>query len=72
VAGSFRTLTDPDKLNRQPERVRIRQAPRDGSFRDVMTALGMPANRLEELGTLNSMRADDRLTRGALVKVVAR
>jgi len=72
VAGGFRQLTDSDKLNRQPERVRVKSAPRDGTFREVMTALGMPANRLEELGTLNSLRADDRVARGTLVKVVTR
>lgn len=72
VAGGFRALTDPDKLNRQPERVRVRQAPRDGSFQEIMAALGMPASRLEELGTLNSMKAGDRVARGYLVKVIAR
>ncbi|CCH56830.1 peptidase M48 Ste24p [Fibrisoma limi BUZ 3] len=72
VAGGFRQLTDPDKLNRQPERVRVKNAPRDGTFREVMTALGMPANRLEELGTLNSLRADDRVARGTMVKIITR
>ncbi|WP_019987097.1 M48 family metalloprotease [Rudanella lutea] len=72
VAENFRALTDRDKLNRQPERVQVVQAPRDGSFRDVMSALNMPSNRLEELGTLNSMRADDRVNRGMLVKVIQR
>ncbi|WP_407704822.1 M48 family metalloprotease [Tellurirhabdus rosea] len=72
VANNFRTLTDPDKLNRQPERVRIRQAPRDGSFRDVMTAMGMPASRVEELGVLNSLKAGDQVSRGTLLKVISR
>ncbi|RYC69171.1 MULTISPECIES: M48 family metalloprotease [Spirosoma] len=72
VAGGFRALTDPDKLNRKPERVRIQAAPRDGSFREVMTALNMPASRLEELGTLNSLKAEDRITRGTLLKTVSR
>ncbi|WP_345264997.1 M48 family metalloprotease [Nibrella viscosa] len=72
VAENFRPLTDPDKLNRQPERVRIQQAPRDGTFQEVITAMGMPASRVEELGVLNSMKAGDRVTRGALLKVVTR
>jgi predicted Zn-dependent protease len=72
VAQNFRALNDPDKLNRQPERVRVRPAPRDGSFREVMAALGMPANRLEELGVVNSLKADDRVARGTLVKVITR
>lgn len=72
VAQEFRALTDQEKLTRKPERVQVEQAPRDGSFRDVMAALNMPSSRLEELGTLNSMKADDRVTRGMLIKVVRR
>lgn len=72
VASGFRTLADSDKLNRKPERVQIKPAPRDGSFSEVMSALGMPASRVEELGTLNSLKKDDRVTKGALVKVVSR
>ena len=70
VAGGFRSLTDPDKLNRQPERIRVRQVPRDGTFQEAMAALGMPAKRLEELGTINSMKGGDKVTRGMLIKVV--
>lgn len=72
VAGGFRALTDPNKLNRQPDRIRVKAAPRDGSFAEIMTALGMPATRLEELGTLNSVKAGDRITRGTLLKTIGR
>lgn len=70
VAGNFRALTDAAKINRKPERIQVKSAPRDGSFREVMTALGMPANRLEELGVLNGQKADDRIARGAAIKVI--
>ena len=72
VAGGFRSLTDPDKLNRKPERVQVKSVPRDGSFSEAMSALGMPAARMEELGTLNSLKATDRVARGSLIKVIAR
>lgn len=72
VAENFRALTDPDKINRQPERVRVVQAPRSGTFRDVMTALNMPASRIEELGVLNSLKVGDQVQAGTLVKVVRR
>lgn len=70
VAEDFRAVNDPNILNRKPERVRVQAAPRDGSFREVMSALGMPNNRIEELGVLNSMKADDRVARGTLMKVI--
>jgi predicted Zn-dependent protease len=72
VAEDFRALTDQEKINRKPERVQVVQAPRDGMFRDVMTALNMPASRMEELGTLNSMKAGDQVSRGTLVKIIRR
>lgn len=72
VAGGFRSLTDTDKLNRKPERVKIQSAPRDATFQENMAALGMPASRIEELGTLNSLRAGDKVSRGTLVKVITR
>jgi predicted Zn-dependent protease len=72
VATNFRELSDPDKLNRQPDRVYIKAAPRDGSFRDVMATMGMPAARLEELGVVNSLKADDAIKRGTLLKVIGK
>ncbi|WP_080238386.1 M48 family metalloprotease [Spirosoma rigui] len=72
VAGGFKALSDPDKLNRKPERVLVKSVPRDGSFSEAMNALGMPSARLEELGTLNSMRANDRVAQGSLIKIIAK
>lgn len=72
VATNFRALTDPDKLNRKPERVLVRQAPREGTFREVMAALGVPNQRIEEMGVLNSMQVNDRVARGTLLKTIGR
>jgi predicted Zn-dependent protease len=72
VAENFRTLTDSEKINRKAERVLVKSTPRDGSFREVVTALGMPANRVDEAGILNGLKADDRVTRGTLIKIISR
>ncbi|NID11050.1 M48 family metalloprotease [Fibrivirga algicola] len=72
VSEGFRTLTDPDKLNRKPDRVYVRQAPRAGTFREVMTAMNMPASRIEELGVVNSLKADERVEKGTLLKVITK
>jgi len=72
VAGGFRTLTDSDKLNRQPDRIRIKAAPQDGTFGQIMANLGMPASRLDQLGTLNGLKSGDRITRGTLLKTLGR
>lgn len=72
VAQSFRTLTDREKLSREPERVRIKSVARNTTFRQVMKDLGMPDKRIPELGILNSMKDDDQLTKGMLIKVIGK
>ena len=72
VANGFRTLTDPDKLNRKPERIILKTAPRNASFAEIMTGLGMPGGRIEELGTLNGLKANDPVSKGALIKIIGR
>lgn len=72
VAQNFRAVTDPGIINRKPERIQVKAAPRDGSFRDIMTSLGMDANRVGELGVINSLKTDDRVTRGTMMKVITR
>ncbi|WP_428663639.1 M48 family metalloprotease [Runella sp.] len=72
TAENFRSLSDPDKLNRKPERIFVKSAPRNGTFKEIMSALGMPASRLEELGVVNSMKADTPIQKGMLVKVIGK
>ena len=72
VSEGFRSLTDPDKLNRKPDRIYVRPTPRAGTFREVMTAMGMPASRIEELGVVNSLKEADRVEQGTLLKVIAK
>lgn len=71
MAG-FRELTDPDKVNRQPERVRIRSVPQSGTLGDALTRLGVGQGRIEELATLNGMLLNDRVEQGMLIKVIER
>ncbi|MBO0947630.1 M48 family metalloprotease [Fibrella forsythiae] len=72
VSEGFRSLTDPDKLNRKPDRVYVRQAPRAGTFQEVMSALNMPTARIEELGVLNSLKADSRVEKGTMLKIISK
>lgn len=68
--GTFRELTDPAMLNKQPERVRIRTVGRDGTLRQALTSLGSEEKRLDELSILNGMTLDDPVHRGMLIKVL--
>ena len=64
-------MTDRDKLNRQPERVRIKTVNRNTTFKQAMKDFGMPDKRIAELGILNSMKDEDQVTKGMLLKVIA-
>ena len=72
VAQGFARLTDPSKLNRQSEKIRIKTATGTQTLDQALTAAGVPAQRHEELAILNGMQRTDRLSRGMLYKVVGR
>ncbi|UOG73569.1 M48 family metalloprotease [Hymenobacter tibetensis] len=72
VAQGFRRLTDANKLNRQPEKVRIKTAKAGQTLAQALAANGIPAKRYEELAILNGMKTTDKMTAGMLFKVVGK
>ena len=66
--SGFKSLTDPDKLNKQPERIDIKSVSNNGTFKDAMRNFNMPEKRWEELAILNGMELNERVTRGELLK----
>jgi predicted Zn-dependent protease len=72
VAQGFRRLTDASKLNRQPEKVRIKTAKAGQTLAQALAANGIPAKRHEELAILNGMKTTDKLSAGMLYKVVGK
>jgi predicted Zn-dependent protease len=68
--GNFRALTDPAKLNKKPERIRIKTIRTNGTLSAALRDLGVPERRLEELSLVNGMRLTDNVTSGMLIKVV--
>ncbi|GAB3238169.1 M48 family metalloprotease [Hymenobacter seoulensis] len=68
----FQRLTDPEKLNRQPEHVRIRSVKTGQTLAQALKANGMPDARMEELAILNGMQLTDRLGAGMQFKIVSK
>lgn len=68
--NTFGELTDPSKINKQPERVRIKSVPQSGTLGQAFTRLGVNQDRMQELAVLNGMMLDDRVESGMLIKVV--
>lgn len=67
---SFRPLTDLAKINKQPDRVRIKTVRQSGTLEEALRSYNVAPNRMEEFAILNGMRRTDRVTQGSLIKVI--
>ncbi len=67
---NFKALTDPSKINVQPEKIAIKTVARDASLADALRSFNMPSNRMEELAILNGMKLTDQVKKGMLIKTV--
>ncbi len=67
---NFRPLTDPSRMNVQPERVRIKTVEQTTTLEQALRSYRMPESRLQELAILNGMELKDQVTQGMLIKVV--
>ncbi len=68
--GTFRELTDPAKLNKQAERIRVKTIQQAGTLSQAFQSLRVDQKRMEELAVLNGMTLNDRVDRGMLIKVI--
>lgn len=69
---AFKSLSDPDKINRQPEHIRIKTVEKNGTLADALKAFNAPAARMEELSILNGMPLTAPVTKGMLIKLVGK
>ena len=68
--NTFSELNDPSKINKQPERVRVKAVPQTGTLSQALSSLRVEQKRMEELAVLNGMTLNDRVERGMLIKVI--
>ncbi|TGE23749.1 peptidase M48 [Hymenobacter aquaticus] len=68
----FARLTDPNKLNRQPEHVRVKTLKLRSSLSQALKTNGVPESRLEEMAILNGMQLNEQVNAGSLIKVVGK
>ena len=67
---SFRELTDASKINKKPERVRIKTVRQDGTLEQALRANNVQDKRLQEFAILNGKQLTDRVSSGTLIKVI--
>lgn len=68
--GTFQELRDASKINKQPERVRVKTVPQTGTLSQAFSSLRVDPKRMEELATLNGMTLEERVDSGLLIKVI--
>jgi predicted Zn-dependent protease len=69
MAG-FRALTDQSKINKKPERVRIKTLKSSMSLEQAFRSLSVPSTRFNELAILNGMNLNDNVPAGMMIKIV--
>lgn len=62
-------ISSAEKLNRQPERIKLIKVDEDMKLDALFTKLGVPDARKEEFAILNGMQLTDMLTKDMLIKV---
>jgi predicted Zn-dependent protease len=67
---SFRQLTDAAKINKQPQRVRIKTVAANATLEQALRGFKVPENRIEELSIVNGMQRNAAVTKGMLIKVI--
>ncbi|MCB2377461.1 M48 family metalloprotease [Hymenobacter sp. BT635] len=68
----FARLTEADKLNRQPEHVRIKTLKLRSTLSQALKSNGVPEARLEEMAILNGMQLNEQVNAGSMIKVVGK
>ncbi|MBL7700538.1 MAG: M48 family metalloprotease [Chitinophagaceae bacterium] len=68
---SFGPLSDPSKLNKKPQRVRVKTVSKASTFQEALKAYNVPEKRYEEMAVLNGMQLKDHLASGTLIKIIA-
>lgn len=67
---SFRELTDASKINRKPDRVRIKTVKQNSTLKQALQSFNVPTKRMEEFAIVNGMNLNDRVAQGSLIKVI--
>lgn len=67
---NFRTLTDASKINKKPQRIRIKSVAANTTLEQALRSFNMPTAKMQELSILNGMNLNQQVTKGMLIKVI--
>lgn len=72
TAGGFKELKDQARINVKPERIKIVNAPKEGTLEENLLASGVTSKDLRKLEVLNGMTLKEKVTKGTLIKVITK
>jgi predicted Zn-dependent protease len=70
VQQSFKELKDQAKINKKPERVRLKTVRASATLEQALRDNKADTKRLEEFAILNGMKLTDRVEQGTMIKVI--
>jgi predicted Zn-dependent protease len=68
--SSFNRLTDRNKINVQPDRVRLKTVTRTGLLKDILIGFKISSGDLDKMALLNGMQLTDSVPANTLIKIV--
>jgi predicted Zn-dependent protease len=68
--GGFKHLSDPKRIQVEPDRIRVLTTPRAGSVKSALVSLGVPNEEIEKAALLNGKSPDQSIPAKTLLKVV--
>lgn len=69
---NFKELKDASKLNKQPERIRIKPVKQSGTLKQALNSYNIPEKKQEEISLLNGMLLTDKVLAGSLIKILGK
>jgi predicted Zn-dependent protease len=68
--GQFKGLSDPNRINVKPDRLRIRTTQTADTLENSLRSFGVPNDQMEQMALLNGRQLNDRVAANTLIKVV--
>jgi predicted Zn-dependent protease len=72
ISRQFKELTDPEKLSRKPDVIRIKPLPQSMTLENAFRHFNVPADKFKELAVMNGMELGDRIGSGEMIKIITR
>ncbi|MDH7494152.1 MAG: M48 family metalloprotease [Candidatus Saccharicenans sp.] len=70
--GGFKLLSDPARINVNPEKIKIIKSPRTDTLANILKSYNYDEARQKELAILNALGLSDRVPAGSLLKIVSK